>query len=185
MPLELKAILFFGFTVVFAWLTRSSLRQVGSHGFYRFFAWEALLALILLNLERWFVDPASLRQLASWLLLVTSLVLALYGFGLLRSAGRPDEARREPALLAVEKTTRLVTSGAYRYIRHPLYCSLLCLAWGAFLKRISWRGALLALTATFFLTLTAKAEEAENLRYFGDEYRQYMKRTKRFVPLIF
>jgi protein-S-isoprenylcysteine O-methyltransferase Ste14 len=51
---------------------------------------------------------------------------------------------------AIEKTTILVTTGAYRYIRHPLYSSLLFLAWGIFFKAPSWPGGLLALAATFF-----------------------------------
>jgi protein-S-isoprenylcysteine O-methyltransferase Ste14 len=185
MPFQIKAIIFLAATLAFAWLTRASLREVRSHGFYRFFAWEALLVLILLNLERWFVGPLGPRQLASWLLLLISLALAIHGFGLLRSAGKPDPARHDSSLLIVEKTTELVTSGAYRYIRHPLYCSLLCLTAGALLKRPTWQGAVLALAAAILLTLTAKAEETENMRYFGDEYRRYMKRTKMFIPFLF
>ena len=34
------------------------------------------------------------------------------------------------------------------------------------------------------LVLTAKTEEAENVRRFGNEYLDYMKRTRRFVPFL-
>jgi Phospholipid methyltransferase len=67
--------------------------------------------------------------------------------------------------LGVEKTTCLVRSGAYRIIRHPLYASLLALAWGAFLKAPSWLGLVLAAVATGAIYLAARAEEQENLSY--------------------
>lgn len=38
--------------------------------------------------------------------------------------------------------------------------------------------------ATAFLIATAKVEEAENLRKFGDEYVRYMMRSKAFIPYI-
>ena len=74
-------------------------------------------------------------------------------------------------LLCFEKTTQLVTTGAFKYIRHPLYSSLLLLAWGVFFKRPSWVGAGVALGATAFLLATAKVEELENIRYFGATYQ--------------
>ena len=91
----------------------------------------------------------------------------------------------EGHLLGIEKTTRLVTTGAFRYIRHPLYSSLLLLAWGVFFKNPSWAGICLALGATAFLVATAMVEEAENLLYFGPVYREYMRRTKMFIPYLF
>jgi protein-S-isoprenylcysteine O-methyltransferase Ste14 len=73
----------------------------------------------------------------------------------------------------------------YRYIRHPLYRSLLFLTWGAFVKLPTGFGALLASAATGFLPATAAADEAECLRFFGAEYAEYRKRTRRFVPFLF
>jgi protein-S-isoprenylcysteine O-methyltransferase Ste14 len=45
--------------------------------------------------------------------------------------------------------------------------------------------AFLALLATLFLFLTAKADEAECARFFGSSYQAYMQTTKRFVPFLF
>ena len=87
--------------------------------------------------------------------------------------------------MSFEKTTVLVTTGIYRYIRHPLYGSLLLLAWGAFLKGITWYSACAVAAATVCLVATAKADEAECVRYFGPSYEQYMRRTRMFVPLLF
>ena len=84
-----------------------------------------------------------------------------------------------------EKTTTLVTVGAYHYIRHPMYSSLLFAAWGLFFKAPSWAGASLALAASLLLVVAARIEEAEDLRYFGAAYQEYMEKTKRFIPFLF
>ena len=168
------------------YVSRTALRDPRSHGFYRFFAWEAILGLFLLNVGVWFVDPFAWHQCIAWALLFACIVPVTWGTVLLRRAGKPARTREQDAgLLAFEKTTALVTSGIYRYIRHPLYCSLLLLAWGIFFKRPSLAGAGLAGTATVFLVLTARADEVECIRYFGPPYETYMKTTRRFIPFIY
>jgi protein-S-isoprenylcysteine O-methyltransferase Ste14 len=86
--------------------------------------------------------------------------------------------------LAFEKTTALVTSGIYAYIRHPLYSSLLLLTWGIFFKAPSLVGATLVLVAMAFLIATSRADEQECIRFFGTEYKDYMLKTKRFIPYL-
>jgi protein-S-isoprenylcysteine O-methyltransferase Ste14 len=184
-PALLKWILFLAGSAGLVYVSRASLPRVTAHGFYRFFAWEAILALILLNLEHWIEDPFSLRQILSWLCLIASIFLVVHGFSLLRQMGQPDDSRPDQELLAAEKTTRLVTQGAYRWIRHPLYSSLLFLVWGAFLKWITWPGLALVATATIFLLLTARSEEVENRKFFGPAYADYQKKTRMFIPYLF
>jgi protein-S-isoprenylcysteine O-methyltransferase Ste14 len=158
----------------------------GSHGFYRFFAWELILALVLLNVAVWFRDPFNWHQLISWVLLVVSFVPLVFGVRTLITRGKPVKRREDDAsLLAFEKTSALVTTGIYRYIRHPLYSSLLILVWGVFFKEPSWLGGLLALAATLALIATARADEAECTRFFGPAYQDYMRRTRMFVPFLF
>ncbi len=168
------------------YISRASLRVPRSHGFYRFFAWEFILALFLLNVDIWFQDPFSWHQLISWCLLVACMVPLIFGVHSLTSRGKPVVQREaEPQLLAFEKTSSLVTSGVYHYIRHPLYSSLLFLTWGIFFKALTWPGLVLALAATLLLFATARADEAECLRFFGAPYQAYMKQSKRFVPFLF
>ncbi len=167
------------------WISRGSLRRRDAHGFYRFFAFEAILALIALNAALWFADPFAPRQIVAWALLLASLALAVHGFYLLRRLGRPDNSIADPTRLGIEKTTRLVRIGAYRFIRHPLYASLLALAWGALLKGPSWPAAALAAVASAAVYLTARVEERENLRNFGAAYAEYMRETRMFIPYVF
>jgi protein-S-isoprenylcysteine O-methyltransferase Ste14 len=172
-------------TVGLVYVSRASLAVPGSHGFYRFFAWEAILGLGLLNIDVWFRDAFSWHQLISWILLVTSAFLVIPGVRLLRQMGEPDAQRDDVPMVAFEKTTTLVTTGVYGHIRHPLYSSLLFLAWGIYFKAPSWLGGLLGLAATLCLSATARVEEAENVRFFGEEYREYMNKTKKFIPYLF
>jgi len=182
----LRATLFFAASAATLPLSWRSLKDARTHGFYRFFAFELLLGLILWNGPLWWRDPLSWRQMASYLLGIVSIVLAIEGFRLLRVIGRPAATRVESANLAFENTTTLVTVGAYRWIRHPLYASLLALAWCAWLKNPAGLASIvLTLGASGFLLATAIAEERENLKRFGASYADYTKRTRRFIPFVF
>jgi protein-S-isoprenylcysteine O-methyltransferase Ste14 len=172
-------------TVFLVWVSRASLLLPRSHGFYRFFAWVGILAMALLVWRGWFADPFSLTQVISWILLIIGAALVVAGVRLLRGMGKPDPSRNDAPMMAFEKTTQLVTTGLYRYIRHPLYSSLLFLAWGIFFKDVNLWTLLLVCSVTVLLILTARMEEGEDVRYFGDSYREYCRRSKMFIPFLF
>jgi len=171
-----KLIIFAIVSAAIVFLSWKSLRKTHFHGFYRFFAFEFILLLILLNAEHWFREPFSALQLISWLLLFFSIIIAAHGFYLLRVVGKPKSG--------IESTSVLVRRGAYKYIRHPLYTSLLLLGWGAFFKDPSILSAIFAVAATAFVIVTARVEEKENLKRFGDDYAVYMKTTRMFIPFL-
>jgi len=179
-----RLVIFFVVSAAILVLSWRSLRNPRSHGFFRFFAFELILVLVLLNAEAWFRQPFALHQLASWLLLIGSLLLAVHAFSLFRLLGKATPPPPESSNVAFEHTTQLITVGAYRYIRHPMYSSLLLLAWGAFFKEISMLAALCVLVASVFLYATAKVEEKENIGRFGDAYESYMKNTRMFIPFL-
>ncbi len=189
--LLLQATSFAAASAVLVWISRKPLLHPRSHGFYRFFAWETILALVALNLPVWFHRPFSVVQIISWLLLIGAAFLVLHGVYLLRVVGRSgSRAESAPSGMQAnynfENTTHLVRIGAYRFIRHPLYASLLYLVWGVYLKRpVSLPGIVLTLAASFFLWLTARADEAECRSFFGAEYKEYMEKTRMFIPFIF
>ena len=181
-PLEIT----FGiFSIALVLLSGQSLFHPKSHGFYRFFSWECILWLSISNLNFWFVDPFSAAQIFSWILLVIALYLVITGVILLKKRGKPNLGRDEKLLFHFEKTSELIDTGIYSYIRHPLYASLLCLTWGIFLKQTTAPLLFVALLSTFFLLLTALFDEKECLIFFGDKYKVYMSHTKRFIPFLF
>lgn len=165
-------------------LSRRSLLRPASHGFYRLLAFLAILALVPLNIPYWFQAPWSPRQLVSWALLFGSIYPVVHGLVLLRRRGRPSAPDPASGLLAFENTSSLVTDGIYRFIRHPMYASLLYLAWGTALKSPSPLALALALAASAALVATAKTEETENLARFGPAYGDYMRTTRLFVPFL-
>ena len=182
----MRLALFLAGSAAITWLSWRSLRHVRAHGFYRFFAFELLWGLILLNIPVWFHDPLSPRQFASYLFGAASIALAIEGFRLLRLVGKPSGAAPAQTNLGFENTTRLVTVGAYRFIRHPLYASLLALVCAVYLKNPPGIASIvLALAAAGFFLATSIAEERENLARFGADYAAYIKHTRRFVPLLF
>lgn len=172
-------------SAVVVWWSRKPLSKPGSHGFYRFFAWEAILGLIALNHRIWGTDPFSSHQLASWLLMLASIALAIVGVMTLKREGAPSAQRDDGSFYEFEKTTQLVTHGIFAYIRHPMYASLLALAWGAYFQNPSATGTVIAAVASLALWLTAVTDEKECLAYFGQPYADYMQRSKRFVPFLF
>lgn len=172
-----KLIIFAVVSVGSIFVSWASLRDPHSHGFFRFFAFESILVLVLLNLEHWFSNPFSALQIVSWLLLLSSLILAAHGFYLLRMIGRPKGG--------IVNTTTLVMLGVYKFIRHPLYISLLLFGFGVFFKDPSLLGGVLVTAILAFLIATARVEETENLHKFGTDYAVYMKTTKMFIPFLF
>jgi protein-S-isoprenylcysteine O-methyltransferase Ste14 len=171
-----KLTLFFILSIGAAIVSRTSLLNPRSHGFYRFFAFECILALTLLNIDIWFYDPFSPFQLVSWLLLLSSLILALHSFYILRKYGNPQSG--------IDQTTVFVRRGIYRSIRHPLYTSLILFSGGILFKDPSIVSGVLILCISLFLFLTAKMEEVLNTTKFGFDYAEYMKSTKMMIPFI-
>ncbi|MBI5962897.1 MAG: isoprenylcysteine carboxylmethyltransferase family protein [Chloroflexi bacterium] len=173
-------------SAILIYISRASLRAPRSHGFYRFFAWECILGLFLLNVNFWFYKPFAWNQIIAWMLLFVSFIPLGFGIHFLRTKGNPAEKREgDDSLLAFEKTTLLVTSGIYKYIRHPLYSSLLLLTWGILFKHFSQMAFALAIAASVFLVFTAKADEGECIQFFGSDYSEYMRKTKMFIPYLF
>lgn len=167
--------------IIISWRTLFNLK---SHGFFRFLSWECIIWLFAANYKYWFVDPFSINQIFSWISLIISAYLIIAGVILMKKRGRPNSDRNEKALYSFEKTTELVDKGIFKYIRHPLYSSLLFLTWGIFLKNLTFELLLISLLSTIFLFQTAILDEKECIAYFGDKYIEYMKRSKRFIPYI-
>ena len=80
----------------------------------------------------------------------------------------------------------LITKGTYRYIRHPIYSSLILLIGGYSLAFFSIASTILFLIILGpFIIYRIKAEEKQLLELFGSEYLEYMQRTKRIIPFIY
>ena len=63
--------------VLFSWFL--SIKYKRYHGIARFFAFESVFILVLLNLKVWFINPFSLLQIISWILLTLSAYVVITG----------------------------------------------------------------------------------------------------------
>lgn len=75
-----------------------------------------------------------------------------------------------------------VTSGFYRWVRHPQYVALAVLGLGTLLLWPRFTVLLMFVTMLYLYTYLARHEEELCLERFGDEYRSYHDRTGRFLP---
>ncbi len=179
-----RFMLFILISIFFVVMSRRTLCNPMSHGFYRFFAFESILALVLLNIPFWMINPFAPTQLLSWILLSFSIFLVFRGLHLLRKLGGHKARKDSTETFSFEDTAVLVTDGIYKYVRHPMYSSLLFLAWGAYLKDISLYSTIAVSFATTALIATAKNEERGNISYFGSAYEDYITKTKMFIPYL-
>jgi protein-S-isoprenylcysteine O-methyltransferase Ste14 len=160
--------------ISFSWFY--SVKHGRYHGIPRFFAFESIFLLVLLNIKIWFHDPLSLNQIISWLLLILSVYFGLAGFILLKGNGKSNRN--------FEETTVLVKSGVYSLIRHPLYFSLFLLGTGVMMKNPGIPAVTLSVVNLIAVWITAQTEEKEMIIKFGEQYKEYMKETKMFIPFI-
>lgn len=88
------------------------------------------------------------------------------------------------ATSATRARHELVTGGPYRWIRHPLYTFGTSLFIALSLIADNWFIALLGLLGFIAVAIRTPQEEANLIAKFGEEYREYMKRTGRFLPKL-
>ncbi len=85
---------------------------------------------------------------------------------------------------AVLRDHSLVTSGPYRFVRHPGYSAVLALWLGAALGTLNWILCVLGLLLIAAMTMVSREEERLMREKFGAEYEVYAARTGRFIPKL-
>jgi protein-S-isoprenylcysteine O-methyltransferase Ste14 len=77
----------------------------------------------------------------------------------------------------------LVTTGPYKYMRHPIYASVLLFAWSAVAGNWSLLNALLGCVVFAGSFTRILCEESLVLERYP-EYKQYAEKTKRLIPFV-
>jgi len=91
--------------------------------------------------------------------------------------------RNWSGVLEIAEQHRLIVSGPYNRVRHPMYTAIFCNAIANALLSANWLIAatsILSVTLMYFARVTD--EERMLIEQFGDEYRAYMQRTGRLLP---
>ena len=76
----------------------------------------------------------------------------------------------------------LVTSGPYRYVRHPFYLASALAFLANALATANWFIGLMGALSMSLLVARTSIEERHLVERFGDQYRQYIQNTGRFFP---
>jgi len=134
----------------------------------------------------WMVNPASmpwsrldLPAWARWSGAALGVVCPLLLWWVLRALGKNLTDTVVP-----RTTASLVTGGPYRWVRHPFYGVFLVLTISVSLVAANWLLGAAWLLVYLLLVIRTRKEEAKLVERFGDEYREYMKRTGRFFPAL-
>jgi len=88
-------------------------------------------------------------------------------------------------VLEIHQDHILITTGPYRFVRHPMYTAFFLSAVGFAFLSSNWLIAVVYTAAVSYMYLTrVSAEEEMMVARFGDTYKEYMNRTGRLVPLF-
>ena len=77
----------------------------------------------------------------------------------------------------------LVTTGPYRYIRHPIYAAILYFSWAGIAANLSVTAAVLGLCVTGLTAVRIFAEERLLVTMYP-EYAEYARTAKRVIPFV-
>ena len=148
--------------------------------------WYAALQLALILLVVF--GPTTLAGYPNWPAFTTFFRISgacLMVFGVV--IGAASLMRLRPSVTssgALKPEGALVTGGPYRFVCHPVYTAQMLLTFGWSLAFGGWLTALYAIALSLVLHFKALKEERRLLQRFP-EYRDYLSRTRRFVPFIY
>jgi len=83
----------------------------------------------------------------------------------------------------IKENASLITTGAYRYIRHPMYFSVLVMMLGVVLSKPTILSLFIYVLLVITLFLKAQKEEVLWMEQ-SSEYRNYMQQTKKIIPFV-
>jgi protein-S-isoprenylcysteine O-methyltransferase Ste14 len=86
--------------------------------------------------------------------------------------------------VVTRKEHSLVTTGPYRWVRHPFYVSFALLVLATSLVTANWFILVSLSVVLLLLVIRTNKEEEKLIERFGDEYRNYMEQTGRFWPRL-
>lgn len=110
----------------------------------------------------------------------------LFGFSIwLLWRSHADLGKNWTPTLGIRSEHKLITDGVFKYIRHPMYSAHLLWAIAQVLLLHNWiAGYSFLIIAVPLYLLRVKNEEKMMTEQFGEEYREYMKRTGRVIPRL-
>lgn len=147
-----------------------------------------LTAILLIAYRLPTIDPTHITINKAWILIVVEILgLIMYITGYLLMAWALISLGRNYQLggSAPKPTDQMVVSGPYRYIRHPMYTSVLCISLGLALLVQSFIAVFVFCIYLGLILVLIPIEEMELQRAYPDQYLAYQKEVKTLVPFLY
>jgi protein-S-isoprenylcysteine O-methyltransferase Ste14 len=147
-----------------------------------------LAAVLLVTSRLATSDPTNFKLGAPGILVGVEIVgLALYVAGYFLMARALIVLARNYQLggCAPRAADRMIVSGPYRLIRHPMYSAALSIALGLTCLIQSWAAASVLCVYLVLISLLIPLEEAGLQRAYGDAYVAYQRNSKKLIPLVY
>jgi len=119
----------------------------------------------------------SVQNIVGLVLIIAGFSIMLVGMGTLRMS--------HASTLVIRENHKLRTHGIYRFIRHPMYLGAILVTIGVPVHASSLYGFWVMLLLIPVCLSRIRIEERMLTEEFGDEYRKYMKTTKKLFPFIY
>lgn len=141
-------------------------------GIILYMMFPSLIAFLSIPLPDW------LRAIMVYVA-VPSILFTIWGY---HTLGKNWVHALESLKFLQNKTQTLVTNGPYRYVRNPIYLGAFLYLLSLALVAANWLILLPEIPLIILLYLQINNEETMLIERFGDDYREYMKRTPRLIP---
>ena len=134
----------------------------------------SLIAFISIPLPDWF-------RLVMGGVALLSIPFTLWSY---RTIGKNWVHALDPSEFTQKKDNKLVTVGPYRIVRNPIYLGSFTLILSLALLASNWLILIPSVAIIPLIYTRISGEEQMLLDRFGDEYREYMRKTPRIIPSI-
>jgi protein-S-isoprenylcysteine O-methyltransferase Ste14 len=181
-----------------AWVRYSSRQSTGKSSIDQTVRHERPLPIVALALFApfWFGGIILYAILPSWIMFLSiplpdwfrlimvgvaalSIPFTFWGY---QTLGKNWVHALDPSKFLQRKRDALVTSGPYYYVRNPIYLGAFTFIIALALVAANWLLLLPDIAIITIIYTQIGNEEKMLITRFGDEYREYMKRTPRFIP---
>lgn len=119
-------------------------------------------------------------ELFGWIIFTLGWIFAFWGRTHLGNMWRPGQLSKDN----LYSHHRLVTSGPYRLVRHPIYVGEILLLFGMVLLFRFWLLVFFAVDRVLLICMRIKYEEELLEKEFGELWMNYKKNVPKFIPLL-
>lgn len=177
-------LIFLAYWIITAWSTAQNKEVTVANSKFRWVFIGIILLIILANKflgsphflsQSLFLTPTPIK-IFGVIILIIGLLIALYARATLGKYWSSD--------VSLKENHKLITTGPYKYVRHPIYTGMALMLIGTFIPIDTLLTLILGFLVLAYLIYKLKKEEDLLTKQFPKEYIEYKKQTKVLIPFI-